>query len=148
MLYSAIGLAVIGVGAGLAFRWKVLLPVIVLLPLAAIIFSASRGFSYKNAAIVIIVAEGILQAGYFAGLLIRSIAIASLRPGGALNFFKARRRLRERANDRQTSPPARCWRSTVTIQWAVHAAAPQGNSNRRANSELDKPWGQGHLAGC
>jgi hypothetical protein len=106
MVYSAIGLAVIGVGAGLAFRWKVLLPVIVLLPLAAIIFSTSRGLSYKNGAIVIVVAEGMLQAGYFAGLLIRSIAIASLRPGGALNFCKARRRLQERAIDPQPSPPA------------------------------------------
>ena len=106
MLYSAIGLAVMGVAAGLAFRWKVLLPVIVLLPLAAIMFSVSRGFSYKDTAIVILVAEGIVQVGYFAGLLIRSIAIASLRPGGALNLFKARRDPQERANDRQTSPSA------------------------------------------
>jgi hypothetical protein len=105
MLYSAIGLAAIGVGAGLAFRWKVLLPVIVLLPLAAIILAASCGSSYKNGAIVIIVAEVILQVGYFAGLLIRSIAIANLRPSGP-NFCKARRRLQERAIDPKSSPPA------------------------------------------
>jgi hypothetical protein len=96
------GSAVIGVGAGLAFRWKVLLPVIVLLPLAAITFSASRGFSYKDAAIVTFVAEGILQAGYFVGLLTRSIAGASLRPGAAFEFFKARRHPR----DRPTPPTA------------------------------------------
>lgn len=106
MVYSAIGLAVIGVGAGLAFRWKVLLPIIVLLPLAAVIFSASRGFSYKDAAIVTFVAEGILQAGYFVGLLMRSFASASLRPGDVFGFLKARRHPRERANDRQTPPPA------------------------------------------
>jgi hypothetical protein len=106
MVYSALGLAVIGVGTGLAFRWKVLLPVIVLLPLAAIVFSVSRGFSYKDTIIVVLAAEGILQVGYFAGLLIRFIADASLRPGGVLNFFKARRDSRGQANDRQSSPPA------------------------------------------
>jgi hypothetical protein len=105
MAYSAIVLAVLGFGTGLVFRWKVLLPVIVFLPLVAIIFSASRGFGYKNGAMVIVVAEGILQAGYFAGLIIRFIAIAILASGRASNF-KARRRLRERGIDPQASPPA------------------------------------------
>ena len=104
MAYSAIVLAALGFGIGLVFRWKVLLPVIVLLPLAAIFFFASRGYSYKEGAIVIIAAEGILQAGYFAGLMIRSIAIAILGSGAALNF-KARRRHRERGIDPQTSQP-------------------------------------------
>jgi hypothetical protein len=102
MIYSAMGLAVIGVGAGLAFRWKVLLPIIVLLPLAAITFSASRGFSYKDAAIVTFVAEGMLQAGYVVGLMTRSIAGASLRRGAALDLFKGRCHPR----DRQTPPTA------------------------------------------
>jgi hypothetical protein len=106
MTYSAIGLAVIGVGAGLAFRWKVLLPVIVLLPLAAIAFSVSRAFSFKDTAIVIFVAEGILQGGYCVGLLIRFIVAASLRSGGVLNFFKRRRDSEERGKDRQTTPAA------------------------------------------
>jgi hypothetical protein len=106
MIYSAVGLAVIGVGAGLAFRWKVLLPVIVLLPLAVIVYSVSRGLSYKDTIIVVFAAEGILQVGYFAGLLMRFIADASLRPGGASNFFKARRDSRAKADDRRSSPAA------------------------------------------
>jgi hypothetical protein len=106
MLYSAMGVAAIGVGAGLAFRWKVLLPVIVLLPLAATMFSVSRGFIYKETAIVIFIAEGILQGGYFVGLLVRFIATASLRPGGVLNFSKTRGNPEERGKDRRTAPTA------------------------------------------
>lgn len=106
MVYSAICLAVIGLGAGLAFRWKVLLPIIVLLPLAAIMFSTSRGFSYKETAIVVFAAEGILQGGYFAGLLMRLLVTASVRPSGVLNVFKTRRNPKERANTRRTAPPA------------------------------------------
>jgi hypothetical protein len=91
MMYSAIGLAVTGVAVGLAFRWKVLLPVIVLLPLAAIIFSVSRGLSYGDTAIVIIVAEAILQGSYFAGLLVRSALSAITGSTGAKSLFGSRR---------------------------------------------------------
>jgi hypothetical protein len=98
MVYSAFGLAAIGIGAGLAFRWKVLLPIIVLLPLAAIWFSVSRGFSFKDTAVVVVVAEGMLQGGYFVGLLI-GFLVASLRSRGTLSFFKTRPNSDERAND-------------------------------------------------
>ena len=104
MLYSAMCVAAIGVGAGLAFRWKVLLPVIVLLPLAAIMFSVSRGFIYKETAIVIFIAEGILQGGYFVGLLVRFIATASLRPDGVLNFLKTRGNPEEREKGAGEAP--------------------------------------------
>ena len=90
MIHSAIGLAVIGVAAGLAFRWKVLLPIIVLLPFAAIIFSVSRGLNHGDAVIVILVAEAVLQGGYFVGLLIRFIATAGMRSASASSFFKRR----------------------------------------------------------
>jgi hypothetical protein len=79
MIYSAIGLAVIGIAAGLLFRWKVLLPVIVLVPIAAIGISISRGFGYQEMAIVVIAAETILQGSYFVGLLIRVVATAAMR---------------------------------------------------------------------
>lgn len=89
MEYAAVGLAILGAAAGLAFRWKVLLPIIILLPVAAIIFSFSRNFDYGNTVIAVVVAEAILQSGYFVGLLIRHIAAASARtvPG----MFKGRR---------------------------------------------------------
>ena len=79
MIYSAVGLTVIGVAAGLAFRWKVLLPVIVLLPFASVAFSIWRSFGYEETAGVVIGAEAILQGGYFAGLLIHFVATAAMR---------------------------------------------------------------------
>lgn len=79
MIYSAVGLTVTGVAAGLAFRWKVLLPVIVLLPFAVVAFSISRSFGYEETAGIVIGAEAVLQGGYFVGLLIRFVATAAMR---------------------------------------------------------------------
>lgn len=79
MIYSAVGLTVIGVAAGLAFRWKVLLPVIIILPFAAVAFSISRGFGYETTTGVVVGAEAILQGGYFAGVLIRFVGATAMR---------------------------------------------------------------------
>jgi hypothetical protein len=106
MAYSAIGLALIGFGTGLAFRWKVLLPVVVLIPLAAIIFSVSRGFSYREAVMVIAIAEGVLQAGYILGLSLGVLTAATLQQGGALNVRKTRRNPDEQTKDGHTLPSA------------------------------------------
>jgi len=106
MAYSAIGLALIGFGAGLAFRWKVLLPVVVLIPLAAIIFSVSRGFSYREAVMVIAIAEGVLQAGYILGLSLGVLTAATMQQGGALNVLKTRRNTDEQTKDGHTLPSA------------------------------------------
>src|SRR6478735_10741109 len=102
MIYSAVGLAVIGVAAGLAFRWKVLLPVIVLLPFAAAIFPGSRDI--KDTVIVVLVAEAVLQGGYFVGLLVRFMAIAGMRAASASAFFKRRRDRKTHDNDHRTAP--------------------------------------------
>jgi hypothetical protein len=106
MVYFAIGLAVIGAAAGIAFRWKVLLPVIVLLPLLAIIVSVSRGLTPGKIAVMIIVAEAILQGGYFLGLLMRFITTAGMRFAGASTFFRNRNDPGGRANNRHAAPPA------------------------------------------
>jgi hypothetical protein len=79
MEYYAVGLAVLGGAVGAAFRWKVLLPIIGLLPFASIIFSISRGFGLVDTTIVILVAEAILQGGYLVGLLIRATATRSVQ---------------------------------------------------------------------
>ena len=79
MIYSAVGLTVIGVAAGLAFRWKVLLPVIVLVPLAAVAMSIPHNYGYEETAIAVILAEAILQGGYFVGLIMRLVASAAIR---------------------------------------------------------------------
>jgi hypothetical protein len=47
---------------------------------ASIIFSVSRGLSFLDAALVVVVAQAVLQAGYFTGLFVRHvIAGACLR---------------------------------------------------------------------
>jgi len=91
MIYFAVGLAVIGVAAGLAFRWKVLLPIIVLVPVAAIIFSVSRGVKAADAVIIVLIAEAILQGGYFVGLVMRLVATSAMESAWFSRLFKRRR---------------------------------------------------------
>jgi hypothetical protein len=79
MEYYAVGLALLGGAVGAAFRWKVLLPIVGLLPFVSIIFSISRGFGFVHTMIVILAAEAILQGGYLVGLLIRATAIRSVQ---------------------------------------------------------------------
>jgi hypothetical protein len=105
MMYFAIGLAAIGTGAGLAFRWKVLLPIILLLPFAAIILSLFRRPDLEKAVIAVLVAEVILQCGYFLGLFIRSVATSVTRPHGDANSFKSRRVPETHDKDRRPIPP-------------------------------------------
>ena len=69
----------IGVAAGLVFRWKVLLPAVIVLPFPVIGFAISHGFGYEQTAITVIFAEAIVQGGYFAGLLLRFLAAAATR---------------------------------------------------------------------
>jgi hypothetical protein len=102
MIYSAVVLALIGAAAGSALRWKVLLPVIVLLPFAATIFAASRDL--KDTLITILVAEAVLQGGYFVGLLIRFMVTAGMRSVSCSSFFKRRRDRKTHNNDRRTAP--------------------------------------------
>jgi hypothetical protein len=107
MEYLAVGLAVIGAAVGIAFRWKVLLPIIGLLPFASIIFSISHGFSFRDAAIVVIATQVILQGGYFLGLLIRPIANVCMRCAPwSSSFLKSRRIAEVSGTDQHTAPPA------------------------------------------
>jgi hypothetical protein len=71
--YFAVGSAVLGAMVGIIFRWKVLLPIIGVLLCASIIFSISRGLSFLDAALMVIVAQAVLQTSYFAGLLARHV---------------------------------------------------------------------------
>jgi hypothetical protein len=107
MEYLAVGLAVIGAAVGIAFRWKVLLPIIGLLPFASIIFSVSHGLSFRAAAIVVIATQVILQGGYFAGLLIRHIAALCMRRAPwSSSILKTRRNAEASGTDQHTAPPA------------------------------------------
>jgi hypothetical protein len=100
MLYSAVGLAVLGAAVGLVFRWKVLLPFIIVLPFLTVPLSVSRGLNYGHVVIVVIAAEAALQGGYFIGLLTRFIGVRSAA------FFKRRRDPRPLNSDHNVTPPS------------------------------------------
>jgi hypothetical protein len=83
MEYATTALAILGVAAGLAFRVKVLLPIIGVIPLASIMFSLARGFGFMDTAITVLMGQATLQGSYFLGLLIRAIfsALQRMRSG-------------------------------------------------------------------
>ena len=84
MEYATTALAILGVAAGLAFRVKVLLPMIGVILLASIMFSLATGFGFMDTAITVLMGQAILQGSYFLGLLIRAIFLALHRMRSAL----------------------------------------------------------------
>ena len=62
--------------------------------------SVHRGLSYTDAALVVIAAEAILQASYFAGLLVRFAA------AGILRVSKHGRDRKLHGDNQHTTPPA------------------------------------------
>jgi hypothetical protein len=79
MVYAAIALAIMGTAVGLAFRLKILLPVLALLLVVSVLFSLARGFGFLDTALTIMVVQTILQASYFLGLVIRAALTAAHR---------------------------------------------------------------------
>jgi len=73
MVYAAIALALVGFVVGVMFRFKVLLPILLLLLLVSIIFSVGSGFGFLNAVLTVIVAQTIIQTCYFLGLVARAL---------------------------------------------------------------------------
>jgi hypothetical protein len=84
MEYAATALAILGVAVGIAFRVKVLLPIIGVILLASIIFSLARGFGFKETALMVVMGQAILQGSYFLGLLVRALFSALQRMRSAL----------------------------------------------------------------
>jgi hypothetical protein len=81
MEYVALALAIIGFALGIRFRMKVLLPILLLLLLASIIFSIARGYSAVNTVMTVFLAQAIVQWAYFLGLVARGIfAILQRQP--------------------------------------------------------------------
>lgn len=107
MEYFAVGLAVLGATVGVIFRWKVLLPIVGVLLCASIIFSISHGLSFRDAALVVIAAQIILQSGYFVGLLIRLGATVCIQSAPWISsFLKSRRNAEVSGTKQDTVPPA------------------------------------------
>jgi hypothetical protein len=79
MEYAAGGLAVLGALVGLRFRYRVLLPVIILLFLASVLLSLPHHLGLVETLLTILAAQALLQGGYFVGLMIRTIFKAAQR---------------------------------------------------------------------
>lgn len=72
MGYVLAALAAIGCAVGIAFRLKVLLPILAILLVASVIFTVSRGYGITDTLLTVILVQVIIQAGYFLGILIRT----------------------------------------------------------------------------
>ena len=77
MTYAAIALAIMGFVVGVMFRFRILLPILLGLLLVSIAFSLSRDLGFLGLVWTVMVAQAIVQASYFLGLLARSLVAAS-----------------------------------------------------------------------
>jgi hypothetical protein len=79
MIYAAIALAIIGFVVGVMFRFRVLLPILLALLLVSIIFALGHELSFLGVVWTVMVAQGIVQASYFLGLVVRTLFAATGR---------------------------------------------------------------------
>jgi hypothetical protein len=79
MVLAAIVLAILGLAVGVAFRLRVLLPILGLLLVISSVFAVGRGFDFIHTALVIITTQAITQTGYFLGILTRALIVGNQR---------------------------------------------------------------------
>ena len=72
MGFGTIGIALLGFGVGLAFRFNVLLPVLLLLLFLSIGYSISHQVGLLKGVLTIAAVQVIAQGSYFLGLVVRS----------------------------------------------------------------------------
>ncbi len=80
MQHAAIALAILGFVVGAMFRLRVLLPILLALLLVSTVFAFGNGFTFLGAMWAIMLAQAIIQASYFLGLVARALFTASHRP--------------------------------------------------------------------
>jgi hypothetical protein len=80
MEYAAIILAILGLAVGLAFRLKVLLPILALLLVGSGAFAIARGLDFGDTALVVFAAQAAIQFGYFVGI-VAMVRPSMLKPG-------------------------------------------------------------------
>ena len=79
MTYAAIALAIMGFVVGVIFRFRVLLPILLALFFVSVVFSLSRDLAFLGVVWTIMVAQAIVQASYFLGLVARTLFAATDR---------------------------------------------------------------------
>jgi hypothetical protein len=78
MGYAILALAIGGFAAGTRFSMRGLLPILLLLLLASVALAIVRGFSATDTALMVVLAQAIVQAAYFLGLIVRAFWPASI----------------------------------------------------------------------
>jgi len=79
MTYAAIALAIMGFVVGVMFRFRVLLPVLLALLLVSIVFALGHDLGFLGVVWTVMVAQAIVQASYFLGLVARTLFTATDR---------------------------------------------------------------------
>jgi hypothetical protein len=79
MAYVAIALAILGFVIGVIFRFRILLPILLALLLVSIVFSLSHEQGVVGLLWTVMVAQAIVQASYFLGLVARTVFTAAHR---------------------------------------------------------------------
>jgi hypothetical protein len=76
MGFGAVALVILGFAVGTMFRITVLLPILLLLLIATIAFSVVQGFSLLEGALVVFLAQTIVQVSYFLGLIAHAVLVS------------------------------------------------------------------------
>lgn len=77
MVFAALGLAILGLSAGLMSRLKVLLLLVGIVLLLSIGMSVRGGFSFLGSVAVVVIAQTILQFCYVLGVAIHTLVLPS-----------------------------------------------------------------------
>ncbi len=77
MTYAAIALAMMGFVVGVVFRFRVLLPILLALLLVSVVFSLSHESGLLGIVWTVMLAQAIVQASYFLGLVARALFAAN-----------------------------------------------------------------------
>jgi ABC-type iron transport system FetAB permease component len=76
MGFGAVALVILGFAVGTMFRITVLLPILLLLLIVTIAFSVVQGFSLLEGALVVFLAQTIVQISYFLGLIAHAVLVS------------------------------------------------------------------------
>jgi hypothetical protein len=76
MGFAAVALVILGFAVGTMFRITVLLPMLLLLLIASIAFAVVQGFSLLEGALVVFLAQTIIQVSYFLGLIAHAVLVS------------------------------------------------------------------------
>jgi hypothetical protein len=79
MTYAAFALAIMGFVVGVMFRFRVLLPILLALLFVSIVFALGHDLGFLGIVWTVMVAQAIVQASYFLGLVARTLFTATDR---------------------------------------------------------------------